>query len=204
MGERLVRSEKAASSTLVCSIGRDRLVPKKLFLTKGVGKHREKLTSFEAALRNAGIAHFNIVRCSSILPPGAKVLSRQKGLKQLDAGEIVYAVMAECSTNEPHRLIATSIGIAIPRDTEQYGYLSEYHSYGETETKAGDKAEDLAAQMLATTLGLPFDPDKSYDERKELWKISSQIVKTKNTTQTAIGDKYGLWTTVVAAAVFVP
>ena len=180
------------------------MVPKRLCLTKGVGKHREKLTSFEAALRNASIAHFNIVRCSSILPPGAKVLPRQKGLKHLDAGEIVYAVMAECSTNEPHRLIASSIGIAIPRDKEQYGYLSEYHSFGETEIKAGDKAEDLAAQMLATTLGLPFDPDKSYDERKELWKISSKIVKTKNTTQTAIGDKYGLWTTVIAAAVFIP
>ena len=204
MGERLVRSEKAASSTLVCSMRRTTVVPKHVFLTKGVGKHREKLTSFEAALRNASIARFNIVRCSSILPPGAKMLSRQRGLKQLSAGEIVYAVMSECSSNEPHRLIAASIGVAIPRDRDQYGYLSEYHSYGETENKAGDKAEDLAAQMLATTLGLPFNPDKSYDERKELWKISTKIVRTSNITQTAIGDKFGLWTTVVAAAVFVP
>ena len=112
--------------------------------------------------------------------------------------------MAECSTNEPHRLIAASIGVAVPRDRSQYGYLSEYHSYGETENRAGDKSEDLAAQMLATTLGLPFDPDKSYDERKELWKISTKIVRTSNMTQTAIGDKLGMWTTVIAAAVFVP
>lgn len=210
MGERLVRSEKAASSTLVCSIicitGEERkmFIPKKVFLTKGVGKHKEKLASFEAALRNAGIAPFNIVRVSSILPPGARLLPRQKGLNFLSPGEIVYAVMAECSTNEPHRLSAAAIGVAIPRDLAQYGYLSEYHSYGETETRAGDKAEDLAAQMLATTLGEPFDPDTSYDERKEIWKISTKIVKTKNVTQTAIGDKLGLWTTVVAAAVFVP
>ncbi len=179
-------------------------VPKKIFLTKGVGKHKEKLVSFEAALRNAGIASFNIVRCSSILPPGAQVLSKSKGLHYLSPGEIVYAVMAECSTNEPHRLIAAAIGVAIPKDRNQYGYLSEYHSYGETEIKTGDKAEDLAAQMLATTLGVAFDPDTSYDERKELWKISTKIVRTTNTTQTAIGDKHGLWTTVIAATVFIP
>ncbi len=180
------------------------IIPKRVFLTKGVGKHKEKLASFESSLRDAGIAPFNIVRVSSILPPGAKLVSKAKGLQYLSPGEIVYIVVSECSTNEPHRLIAASIGVAIPADRNQYGYLSEYHSYGETEPKAGDKAEDLAAQMLATTLGVPFDPDTSYDERKELWKISTKIVKTMNITQTAIGDKYGLWTTVIAAAVLVP
>ena len=180
------------------------MIPERLFLTKGVGKHKEKLTSFEAALRDAGIAPFNIVRVSSILPPGARILSRSKGIRSLSPGEIVHAVMAESSANEPHRLLAASIGVAVPRDRSQYGYLSEYHSYGETELRAGDKAEDLAAQMLATTLGVPFDPDTSYDERKELWKISSEIVKTMNITQTAIGDKYGLWTTVIATAVLLP
>jgi arginine decarboxylase len=180
------------------------MIPKRYFLTKGVGKHKEKLASFEAALKNAGIAPFNIVRVSSILPPGAKLLSRTRGLQYLSAGEIIYSIMAECSSNEPHRLIAASIGAAVPRAKNQYGYLSEYHSYGETEIKAGDKAEDLAAQMLATTLGVPFDPDTSYDERKEIWKISTEIVRTMNITQTAIGDKYGLWTTVIAAAVLVP
>ena len=180
------------------------MIPQRLFLTKGVGKHKEKLTSFEAALRDAGIAPFNIVRVSSILPPGAKILPRNKGLQHLSPGEIIYAVMAESSTNEPHRLIAASIGVAIPSERDKYGYLSEYHSYGETEIRSGDKAEDLAAQMLATTLGVPFDPDTSYDERKEIWKISSEIVKTMNITQTAIGDKYGLWTTVIATAVLIP
>ncbi|UCG31424.1 MAG: arginine decarboxylase, pyruvoyl-dependent [candidate division WOR-3 bacterium] len=180
------------------------MIPKRIFLTKGVGKHREKLTSFEAALRDAGIAPFNIVRVSSILPPGAKILPRSKGIQSLSPGEIIHAVVAESSANEPHRLLAASIGVAIPSDRSQYGYLSEYHSFGETEVRAGDKAEDLAAQMLATTLGVPFDPDISYDERKELWKISTKIVKTMNITQTAIGDKYGLWTTVLAAAVMIP
>ncbi len=180
------------------------IIPKRLFLTKGVGKHKEKLASFEAALRDAGIAPFNIVRVSSILPPNCKLVSRAKGLQYLSFGEVVFCVLAESSTNEPHRLIASSIGVAKPRDKNQFGYLSEYHSFGETEPRTSDRAEDLAAQMLATTLGVVFDPDTSYDERKEIWKISGRIFKTANITQTAIGDKHGLWTTVVASAVLVP
>src|SRR5437773_492259 len=128
-------------------------VPRKLFLTKGVGKHREKLTSFEMALRSAGIAEFNLVRVSSIYPPAAKVVSRNEGLRYLRPGEIVFIVMSENATNEPHRLIAASVGLAIPKDKNLFGYLSEHHSYGQTDEQAGDYAEELAAEMLATTLG---------------------------------------------------
>ncbi|MEO0206696.1 MAG: pyruvoyl-dependent arginine decarboxylase, partial [candidate division WOR-3 bacterium] len=69
------------------------IIPKRLFLTKGVGKHKEKLASFEAALRDAGIAPFNIVRVSSILPPNCKIVSRTKGLQYLSPGEVVFCVM---------------------------------------------------------------------------------------------------------------
>lgn len=173
-----------------------------IFLTKGVGKHKERLASFEMSLRNAGLATFNLVRVSSILPPGARMVTRTAGLRHLHAGQIVFAVMSDNATNEPHRLIAASIGVARPKEIERYGYLSEHHSFGQREQVAGDYAEDLAAEMLATTLGLPFDPDASYDERKEIWRISHEIVRTSHITQTAVGHKDGLWTTVVAAAVF--
>ena len=180
------------------------IVPKVIFLVKGVGKDRDKLRSYEDALRNAGIAPFNIIAVSSILPPGCKLVSKNKGLRQLTPGEIIFCVMSTNATNEPHRLIAASIGVAIPKDPTQYGYFSEYHSFGEKGAKAGDYAEDLAATMLATTLGVKFNPDTSYDERKEIWKISGEIYRTTNITQTAIGDKKGLWTTVIAAAVMIP
>jgi arginine decarboxylase len=180
------------------------MTPKRIFLTKGVGRHRDRLSSFEAALRDARIAAFNIVRVSSIFPPGAKMVSKTRGLQYLAPGEIMYCVMSQNDTNEPHRLVGASIGVAMPKERNQYGYLSEYHSFGETDEKAGDYAEDLAAQMLATTLGVEFDPNISYDERKAIWKISNKIVRTLNITQTAIGDKRGLWTTVIAAAVLVP
>jgi arginine decarboxylase len=173
-----------------------------MFLTKGVGKHRERLSSFELALRDAGIATVNIVTVSSIAPPGCRLINRKEGFKLLQPGQIAFCVLSQNSTNEPNRLIAASVGLAIPRDKSMYGYLSEHHSYGQKEKIAGDYAEDLAAEMLATTLGVEFDPDKSWDEKKEIYKISGKIVRSTNVTQTAIGDKNGLWTTVIAAAIF--
>ena len=179
------------------------MVPKKLFFTKGVGKHKERLTSFELALRDAGVAAHNLVRVSSIFPPQAKLIGRKEGLKYLSPGEVVFAVVAENSTREPHRLVASSIGVAIPSDRNTYGYLSEHHSFGETEDQAGEYAEELAAEMLATTLDVDFDPDKSWDEKKEIYRISNKIVRTANVTQSAIGDKRGLWTTTIAAAILI-
>ena len=85
-----------------------------------------------------------------------------------------------------------SIGVAIPADRNTYGYLSEHHSFGETENAAGEYAEELAAEMLATTLNVEFDPDRSWDEKKEIYRISNKIVRTANVTQSAVGDKRGL------------
>jgi arginine decarboxylase len=178
------------------------LIAKEIFLTKGKGTHREKLTSFELSLRNAGIAAFNLVRVSSIFPPNCKLISRKQGLTKLQQGQVVFCVMSETATNEPNRLIASAVGVAVPRDPGLYGYLSEHHGYGQTERMAGDYSEDIAAEMLATTLGVDFDPDHSWDEKRELWKISGRIFRTRNVTQSATGHKDGLWTTVIAAAVF--
>ncbi len=179
------------------------IVAKEIFLTKGVGRHRERLSSFELALRDAGIAHYNLVPVSSILPPHCRVISRQAGLKKMTQGQIAFVVMSRNDTCEPSRLISATIGLAIPKDPSQVGYLTEHHDYGMTERRAGEYAEDLAATMLATSLGLDFDVDKSWDENKEEWKISGKIYRTRNSTQSATGDKNGLWTSVVAAAVLI-
>ena len=178
------------------------LVPNKVFFTKGVGSHKDKLRSFELALRNAGIEKCNLVRVSSIFPPKAKIISRNQGLKQIVPGMITYCVMSQCCSNEPRRLIAASVGCAIPADKQVYGYISEHHSFGDTQKKASDFAEDLAATMLASTLGIELDPDKAWDERKQLYVTDkNRQFTSRSIAQTAKGHKDGLWTTVVACAV---
>lgn len=179
-------------------------LPKKIFFTKGVGRHKEYLASFEDALRDAQIEKYNLVTVSSIYPGHCKKVSLKQGLKELEPGQIVHCVMARNSTNEPNRLIAASIGAAIPADQSMYGYLSEHHPFGEKESVAGDYAEDLAASMLATTLGIDFDADKNWNEKEQFFKMSTEIVRTFNVTKSAEGHKEGLWTTVIAAAILLP
>jgi arginine decarboxylase len=112
--------------------------------------------------------------------------------------------MARNATNEPNRFIAASIDAAAPAEASHYGYLSEHHSCGETEEKSGDHAEYLAATMLATTLGVDFDPTVDWDKREESYNMSGKILKTFNITQSAEGHKDGRWTSVVAMAVLLP
>ena len=178
-------------------------VPKIMFLTKGKGLHKDYLTSFELALRDAEIADLNLVSVSSIKPSNCKIVSRQEGRKHLMSGQIVFTVLARSSTNEPNRLIAASVGLASPADNMQYGYLSEHHSTGENAQKAGDYAQDMAMEMLATTLGLSNDPSLTWNQREEQWKLSGKIYKTQNITQSAQGNKDGLWTTVISAAILI-
>jgi arginine decarboxylase len=178
------------------------LVPTKIFFTKGVGSHRDELRSFELALKDAGIERLNLVHVSSIYPPLCKIISKEEGAKLIAPGSIAFCVMARQASNEMRRLIAASIGCALPADKNTYGYLSEHHAYGQTDEVAGEFAEDMAASMLASTLGVEFDENANWDEKEQVFKISGDIVRTFNVTQSAVISAKG-WTTVVAAGVFI-
>jgi len=178
------------------------LVPSKVFLTRGQGRHKEKLVSFEKALREAGIAPFNLVRVSSIYPPHARFVSKAAGLRLLKPGQILFVVLSENATDEPRRLISASIGMAVPDDPSHYGYLAEHSDVGKSEMETGLHTEYLAAEMLATKLGenlkeqAPGKPAKSF-------RVSNGLsLKTRSVTQTATGEA-GLWTTALAAAVLI-
>ena len=177
-------------------------IPTSYFLTSGVGVHRDRLTAFEFALRDADIEQQNLVSVSSILPPRCDLMERQDGVATLRPGEITFCVMARTETDEPGRRIHSSIGLARPADPAMYGYISEHHGYGMTLEESGEYAEDLAATMLASTLGIEFDPNAAWDERKRVYETSNLIIGSTSLTAAAQGDAQGKWTCAVAAAVF--
>jgi len=177
-------------------------MPKSVFLTRGVGIHRHALTAFEYALRDADIEQQNLVTVSSILPPHCALITRETGIAALRPGEITFCVLARAETNEAGRRIAAGIGLARPADPGQYGYISEHHGFGMTEREAGDYVEDLAATMLASTLGIEFNPDAAWNDRKRVYEMSDQIVDSLSITAAAEGAPHGEWTCAVAAAIF--
>ncbi len=180
----------------------DDFIPKECFFTKGNGRHAQKLMSFELALRDAGIEKQNLVRVSSIYPTSCKIIPSKEGILKLRPGQITFCVLAEAATDEPNRLICSGLGLAIPKN-HAHGYIAEHHGFGMSEKRTEDLCEDLAATMLATTLGIPFDADKAWDEREQQYQMSGEIVKTRAVVQTAEGDKSGLWTSVLSCLVFI-
>jgi arginine decarboxylase len=178
----------------------DSLVPTKVFLVRGRGAHKEKLVSFEIALRDAGIAPYNLVRVSSIFPPRARFVSRAAGLKMLRPGQILFVVLSENATDVAGRLITASIGAAVPDDPARYGYLAEHSDEGKSARETALHTEYLAAEMLATKLGERL---KAPGRGAKTFRVSNGLsLRTRSATQAAKGAA-GLWTTTVAAAVLV-
>ncbi len=177
------------------------LIPRKIFFTRGVGRGESKLQSFEEALRDSGIASFNLVSVSSIFPPNAELVSRAEGLSLLHPGQILFTVLARNESDELNRLVSTAIGYALPSDRSRWGYLSEHHSFGQTEKTAGEFAEKLAAEMLASTLGKVGS--LVYDPKKEEYVLEDKILATKHISKAAVVLKAGEWTTTISAAVLI-
>jgi arginine decarboxylase len=173
-----------------------------MFLTHGVGVHRHALTAFEFALRDADIEQQNLVYVSSIVPPRCEVITREAGLQLLKPGDITFCVMARAETNEFGRHVCASLGLARPADPDMYGYISEQHGFGMTAQASGEEAEDLAATMLASTLGLDFDPEAAWNARKQIYEHSSLIIDSTSITSAAECGVDDRWTCVIAAAVF--
>tara|TARA_B100001750_G_scaffold238619_1_gene245409 strand:+ start:6674 stop:7231 length:558 start_codon:yes stop_codon:yes gene_type:complete len=177
--------------------------PKKIFLTSGKGVHKEKLASFELALREAGIAALNLISVSSILPPHCDFIPKEEGVLKLNPGQVVPVVLARMESKKPNQFVSSGIGVAVPSDRSHYGYLSEHHDIDMDAKKMEDYVEDLAAEMLATTYGIKFDPHASWDEKREIWSIDDRIVKTQSVIEVAETSNENLWTTVVSAAVLI-
>ena len=177
------------------------LLPKKIFFTRGIGRGETQLQSFENALRDADIAAYNLVSVSSILPPYVEIVDKSEGIKLLSYGQILFTVLARNSSNELNRMISSAIGVAVPSDRSKWGYLSEHHAFGQTENDSGHFAEKLAAEMLASTMGL--DDHLRWEEKKNEYVLDDKILTTKNIAATTVVLKPDEWATVIAAAVLV-
>lgn len=182
------------------------VVPNRVFLTKGVGVGDHPLTSREMALTDAGVEKVNLLKASSIIPPHCPIISREEGREGLIMGQMTFAIMAEATTNEPHKLISAAIGIAKPEDEDEYGFFTEIEQeqgFGKTAEKAGEEVRRLAIMNLALSWrDQDFKLEKEWRPDKKLYRIKNKNVHLSDMTESTRGHKDGLHTTVFVGAIF--
>jgi arginine decarboxylase len=178
------------------------MVPKGVFLTKGVGIHSERLNSFEEALREARISSFNLVTVSSIVPPHCRLLDIQEGLRLMSPGQLTFSVMSRGDSNEEGRLISAAVAILLPENPNDYGYISEFHGYGMEADEVEDWVCDQAAELYASAKGLKINWKRAWSPEDEKYTLEERSFSPKYVVSMARGKK-GKWVTTVAAAVFI-
>jgi arginine decarboxylase len=180
------------------------IVPTKFFFTKGVGVHEKDMRAFEEALRDAGIHTCNLIKTSSIIPPGCKRISLEDGMKLIPAGQITFAILAQSQTNEPGQIITAGIGMAQPKDKTQYGYLTEVESaIGRTEEDVEQDVIEMAIENLVTEWDPKFDGEKVYKKGKKNYSIKGRDISVDSVVASAKGAEKNQFTVVVAVAVFI-
>jgi arginine decarboxylase len=132
-------------------------------------------------MRQAGVAECNLVKVSSILPPGTRIISRDEGVGLLRPGNIVFAIIAQAETDEPHQRITPAIAWANPDRRGMPGYIAEVEEdlcHGKTDRTAADEVGEEAITILAEKLRTKVDPKQKWDRRKTSTRIGSTNVET--------------------------
>jgi len=113
------------------------------FLTKGFGIADTYLLSFDRALRRAKIENYNLVKISSILPPGVK----RKNKISLPYSSILHIAYASLISNKKGEVISAVCGIAIPQNPEQIGMIMEWSDFERREKGIAEVKKMLESAM---------------------------------------------------------
>ena len=121
---------------------------RKLYLVAGKAEGGTLLNAFDNALLDAGIGDVNLIKVSSIIPPGAEVLMEKPNLPK---GALVPCVYAERASDKPGERIAVALAVGIAEDG--FGVVME--SEGETSEEAVAKAVQMVKEAF-NVRGLPL------------------------------------------------
>lgn len=110
-------------------------------LVKGAAEGRTRLNAFDNSLIEAGVGDTNLMRMSSILPPGAE----QRSITDFDLprGGLIPLAYATIDSTTPGRYISSAIAVGIPEDEEEPGVIMEFEDHSKLEN-----VESIVRQMV--------------------------------------------------------
>jgi arginine decarboxylase len=128
-------------------------------VTCAVGDGPTTLAAFDDALLRNGVGNFNLLRLSSVIPPGTEVVAAS-GRPDVpgDWGDRLYVVMAEMRVDRPGREAWAGIGWVQHEETGR-GLFVEHEGYSEYSVR-NDIDTSLAA-LVASRPGTRFGPVQS-------------------------------------------
>lgn len=115
-------------------------VPKHYAFVKGAAEGTSQLNAFDNALLEAGIANFNLIKVSSILPPACK----QSFFFDLPKGMLLPIVYSSYGSNKKNEIVSATVGVGIPKDFEiSNGLIMEFAS-----TSNKSESEKIVSLMI--------------------------------------------------------
>ena len=169
-------------------------VPTRVFFTSGVGFHKTQRVAMQHAMREAGLADCNLVKISSVIPPACQVVTRERGLRMLEAGAIAHAVIAQGVTKEPHQRVSVALCWGQPDREDLPGYITEIEeeeANGKSEQTAIDEAGEALTAMLAEKIGAKVDAPKVWGQRgrERRLRIGGVNVRVGSIAESAVGPE---------------
>lgn len=110
-------------------------------LVSGAAEGNTRLNAFDNALLEAGVGDTNLMRMSSILPPGAN----QKDISEIELpkGGLIPLAYATIDSTTPGRYISSAVAVGIPEDESEPGVIMEFEDHSKL-----DNVEDIVRQMV--------------------------------------------------------
>jgi arginine decarboxylase len=109
--------------------------PDKYFMVAGYAEGSSPLNAFDHALIKAGIGNTNLLRISSVLPPGAKEIPPAP----LPYGALVPTAYADETSEVVGALVAAAVACGVAADPALPGVIMEHHLQG---------SEDLCREQV--------------------------------------------------------
>lgn len=116
-------------------------------IASGTGHGPTKLAAFDSALHEAGVANYNLIKLSSIVPPGSKITNNTGAIssKPGEWGDRLYVVIADMRVDTPNAEAWAGIGWVQDKKTGK-GLFVE-HEGGSEATVKRDINQSLEALM---------------------------------------------------------
>jgi arginine decarboxylase len=154
-------------------------VPSRVFFVSGTGIDKEERIATQRAMWQAGVGECNLVKVSSVMAPGIRIISEREGRRLLTPGNMVFAVIAQAKSQEPHQRIATAVAWAKPDRDDLPGYIAEVEedmAKGKSAATAADEAGCEVLGIMAGKLGISADPSRLWDRRKRTLRMRGTTV----------------------------